>query len=115
VRLVAADVCVAKRGQWLIPLLALIAGSVVAEVFSGFQGFFGSLAVSDPARLADALRWFLQVHAHSWGYLSGLILILLVVDLFDGKPELLSCFRRGLLWGIAAAALVTLAQFFGIR
>ena len=114
VRLLLGKAAVSRGSAWLVPLLVLILGSVVAEVFIGAHGFFASIATSEPGRLAQALHWFLKVHAHSWGYLSGLIVFLFVVQLFDEKPELLGPFRRGLIWGVAASSLLTLAQFFEI-
>jgi hypothetical protein len=98
------------RVVWILPLLSLMAGTVVVEVLRYGAEFFGSVSINDFARARGMLEWFLNTHAHSWKALSWVVTFGLVVALFESVPPVFDGVRRGLGVGIACAALVTIAQ-----
>jgi hypothetical protein len=103
-----------RRTFWIAPLLCMIAGAVTAEVWRLAPQYFGAVVINDFARTLSAMAGFLDTHAHSWRYLSHLVMFGLVVALFEGAPHVFRGVRRGLGIGVACAALVTIAQFFDL-
>lgn len=103
-----------RRAVWIAPMLCMIVGTVIAEVARLAPDYFGAVALDDFARARSAMAGFLDTHAHSWRYLSHLVMFAAVIALFEGAPDLFRGVRRGLGIGVACAALVTIAQFFDL-
>ncbi len=99
-----------RRAVWLAPLACMAAGAVIAEVARLAPEYFGAVAIADFRRAQSAVGGFLLTHAHSWRYLSHLLMFGLVVALFESVPLVFHGVRRGVALGVVCAAVVTIAQ-----
>lgn len=102
-----------KKLIWVAPLLGLASGAVIAEVLRQSSEYFGALSFTDLRRARSITEWFIATHAHSWRYLSHLIMFALVVSLLESSEAIREGVRRGLVVGASCAALVTVVQFVG--